>query len=194
MPIKFTPVASEDFPKKVLPGVLMDGHHDRLYARIDEYAKQANISKDWFWRATDDYLGEDLLKWAKRFKYHETEGKHGLIIWGGAAGTIDDMFASLCGLLSRNYIRARVNTLMEFIEDVEDGDVSAPSCTLISNFFLAKSKLPDWQLHMILDGLKQRGNHGKQTVCYVDNEKALATAYGDTFHAYLRTKFHSLEF
>lgn len=190
MPIK---LPTEQVPNK-LPGNLVSPHHDRLYQNIDLYAQQANIAKHWLWTAPDDYLSEEVLDWTKNFRFHGPKGKHGMIVWGGMSGTVDDMFCAMCGLLSRNFIWGRCLTLREFIEETEDSDIMNPSCVFVSNLSTGKLGLPDWKLHTLIDGLKQRGLAGKQTVAYVDDEKALKQTYGEGFHEYLRTKFHSLEF
>jgi hypothetical protein len=175
-------------------GVLDPEVHDALVADIERFAEDANITPDWIWRPISESCGPGVQQWIRRFRFHAPEHTAGLLIVGGQPHPpIEDQMAGIAGSLTRNFIRARVTTLNQLIDAVQEGVVPAMSCLLVPNFFAAGSSLPDWRIALLLDGLLHRNAQGLQTVLYAAEFEAMSQAYGSTLVQHLEAHYQRVE-
>lgn len=162
-------------------GVLREDVHGRLVADIDNIGRDASIQVRWIWTPLASAVPADVVDWVKHYRTNVANGASGLCLVGSKVVGIEDSMSAIAGALLRNFIRARVLTLTQLFEAVDDQDTPQVSCLLLPNFFISKSlggNLPAWRSNMLMDVLLQRHQSGLQTVIYVSDMKALAAEYG----------------
>ena len=190
MVIKFTAKKPEDEegvekPDPVLPGALVWPHHARIWADIDNFARMAGVTKNWIVNGADDHLTPDEIDWVKKFKQHENGG----MLFVGQQEDTDPKLNAITGMLTRNFLHARVMTVQAFAMEVESGEVPNETCVLVSNLYLAKGTIPQWKVGLVMDGLQSRLLTGKRTVLAGSDMSMLKAEYGAQFHRWLEMNF-----
>jgi hypothetical protein len=176
-------------------GVLDRTEHDRMVADIAKIARDANLRPEWIWARIEQHCTAGEIEWVRRFPFHKSEGRAGLCLVGKhPAPAIEDRMSALAGTLVRNFVRARLMTVHQVIEAVDDGQPPEMSCLLVPNFFLGKIEgaLPAWRLALLLDGLLNRKLRGLQTVLYVTDLVTLGKEYGMALRQHLEAHYQLL--
>ncbi len=173
-------------------GVLDKAVHDRLVADMDRFARDANIQKRWIWTPLAETCGADEIDWVRRFKFHTAEGSAGLCYVGKSpAFDMETRMAAIAGALTRNFIFARLMTLHELMQSVNDGDIPDMSCLLVPNFFVDKGQ-PTWRTASLLDVLIARHTAGLQTVLYSADLIAMGKEYGNGLTRHIEHLYQTL--
>lgn len=169
--------------KAYASGVLKEGVHDRIVADLNFYASDARISVDKLWTSLKGVASDSEITWVMNFRANVQHGIYGLVLHG-ANEDYDavDRFSAIAGALVRNFVRARVMTLGQVLDSLDDGVIPEHSCLLIPNFHLGsadgKATLPAWKVSRVLDLLLARKVAGHQTVVYVEDLDLMAKDYG----------------
>lgn len=172
--------------KAYASGVLKPEYHERLVANLENFAQDAGIQPHWIWTALPKQFSAAEIDYVRRFRQHSLDGKvSGLCYVGKAqAFAIEQHMAALAGCFVRNFIRARVMTLGNVIEDAAATRLPDYSAILIPNFFLKSADVgtvAKWQLQTIHDVLLERQFGARQTILYVSDMNLLAKEYGSAF-------------
>jgi hypothetical protein len=113
-------------------GMLDPNVHHRLVADIERYARAARITPEWIWRPITDVCSAEETAWARQFRFHQGEGRSGLIYVGrDPCPQIEDRLAAIAGALIRNFIDARVLTLLHLLDAIHDGEIPEFACLLV---------------------------------------------------------------
>jgi hypothetical protein len=178
-------------------GVLKRPTHDRMVQNLSNVARDAGIPAFWISKKLDETCGPDEVEWVKAFKHHAAANRTGLLYVGeDPKPMIDDRMAAIAGCLTRNFIRARLMTINQAIDDCQTGQPPMMSCILIPNFFYPKAhggKQADWRIQIILDLLMQRHAEGLQSVLYAYSMEGLGKEYGAPIRRYLEAHYTILE-
>lgn len=179
-------------------GVLKRDVHARLVAELDAMASDAGILPHWIYTPLAPHVGEEELTWVKRFMFHKLEGHTGLTMTPKAKGTklsgVVDQMSAMAGALVRNFIRARVMTLNQVLEQMQDGGLQNLSCLLIPNFYIGKAggaDLPKWKTALLLDFLLERHLAGKQTVLFVSSFNDMSVELGTSFTHHIQQHYRT---
>lgn len=176
-------------------GLMDSDYHERLIADIQGVVKQAGIPESYVWTPMSMYCGETELDFVINLSTHvdSTEPVFGMVYLGNVEGKpINDRMMSIAGACLRNYVNAKVMTLMEVIAALKEGNMPSPTVLLIPNFFMGRSgsgKIAEWETPLLLDMLYKRQQESKQTVLYVSDLESLEVEYGHAFTDHLDGKF-----
>jgi len=168
-------------------GALNPKDHGRLVADIDRFAHMVGIHPRWISTPLDpSLLGEQECEYFSAFRRHKAAGTvHGLCYVGSSAShDVSPRMFAIAGMMTRQYVDAKVMTLATVLEHLHDRDMPRPECLFIPNFFMSKAQgggLQTWQIAALYDLLLQRAQLGLQTVLYVASNKLLANEYGQNF-------------
>lgn len=176
-------------------GVLRRDVHERLVADIERYAADANIQPRWVWTPLADVCKPAELTWVKRFRFHTEENRNGLCYVGADPDPgIETRMAAIAGALTRNFIRARMLTVNQLLEDPLD--TVHVTCLLIPNFFIEKKlggTQQAWRISALYDLLLSRAVAGQQSVLYASDMDALGKEYGAAIRSHLQASYELLE-
>ena len=166
--------------------------HGRFVQNLDKYLKQAGVPKRYVWTPAAESCGAEEIAWLKRFRMHAQEGTAGLCFVGDPPGDpVPDRMMLMTGVLLRNFIDARFQTVAEVLQTLRDGEAPKGTCLLIPDFFMGSdgSKLASWQLGQLYGLLVGRHAAEKQTVLYVSSLKDLETSGGKALVKHIRSNF-----
>src|SRR5262245_15875090 len=112
-------------------GVLSPEKHGRLIAEREDIAKDARIPVELLWKALPK-LSEAERDWVAKFRQHRSKGYCGLLVTGPCTD-LDPLsrFGAIAGCLSRNFVRARVFSLVDTLSEIADGEPIQATCLLI---------------------------------------------------------------
>lgn len=182
--------------KDAIESGLMDSdYHERLMADIHGVVQQAGIPESYVWTPMSTYCGETEIDFVINLSTHVDSIKpvFGMVYIGNVEGKpINDRMMAIAGACLRNYINAKVMTLMEVLTALRDNSMPSPTVLLIPNFFMGRSgsgKIAEWETPLLLDMLYKRQQESKQTVLYVSAIDALEAEYGHAFTDHLDGKF-----
>ena len=102
----------------------------------------------------------------------------------------------IAGVLSRNFINARMVTLNRVIEECQAGDRPTESCLLIPNFFIPKSqggKQADYRVQILYGLLIERHSDRNMNILYVHNWSQLHKEYGSHIAKHLEANYEEIE-
>jgi hypothetical protein len=134
---------------KILPGVLKDGEHDRLWARREEFVADANLQPHWLYTGTAGVLGDVEMAYLRRFVTERDklteEGLLGFCYLGyDFQPPVMTRMSGMTGVLLRNFVRARIVPMGTLLDDLEKGERHDISVVLIPDFYSTTSKHPAW--------------------------------------------------
>jgi hypothetical protein len=175
-------------------GVLTQETHERLVANLSGYAFDAGIQPHWIYQPLPKYVSGALKNYLLSFRRHHLGNISGLVILGQNENcNVDSIMSAMCGVLVRNFIRARVATLGTVLDMLPKGEMPDLSCLLIPNFYLTQpeggGKLSPWQTQGLLDYLTYRSLHGLQTVLYATSLKGVGEDYGAAFRRLITSSY-----
>jgi hypothetical protein len=101
----------------------------------------------------------------------------------------DTRCMAICGAFVRNFIDARVFSLTDLVDCVQDKDkdVPEPTVMLIPNLFVPS--LPVWKSSLVYDVLLRRLTLNLPTVVAVESMAKLRNTYGETFFQHLTSHY-----
>ncbi len=163
-------------------GVLDPKEHGRFIAMRHSFARDANIPMPMLWKSLEGIVSEEERSWVRKFNAHRQQGRCGLVIVGQKL--VPDALTrcgALAGCLSRNYVRARVFSLLDVLDSIQkEGGPPEATCLLIPDFVIDKQeKMPAFRLQQITSLLTERWSDEKlQTVLVASSLDKISTEYG----------------
>ncbi len=165
--------------------------HARLIQDIDRIVRRAAVPLEAVCTPLSRYCGEQEIEWVKQIKKHIAAGKFGAM-YHGDQPQIERRMMWIAGACIRNFIDARVVSLLDVLQGVKSGDDSTPTITLVPNFYVEGLELAKWQVQQLHDWLISRMIENKVTIVYVENRIALQKAYGSQIANHL-TQYEVLQ-
>jgi hypothetical protein len=178
-------------------GVLDPMEHERLVANRENIARDAGIPMHLLWTALPA-LTQGEKDWLAKFKRHRTEGYCGLLLTGKSPA-IDPLtrVGAMAGFLSRNFVRARVFSLLDALGAVASGDTIVATCLLIPDFVPHKvdsKNMPGYRVQQLTSLLTERWSESNlQTVLYAPNMETIKAEYGSYVHDLLKNHYINVE-
>jgi hypothetical protein len=178
-------------------GVLDLQKHERLIANRENFARDAGIPVELIWKALPA-LSEGEKDWLSTFKRHRLEGYCGLLITGESPA-LDPLsrIGAMAGFLTRNFVRARVFSLLDALTSVANNDTIVATCLLIPDFVSDKKldkALPAWRVQQLTALLTDRWSESKlQTVLYAPSLDAIAREYGPYVRDLIKNHYVQVE-
>lgn len=175
-------------------GVLVKEHHARLVANLPAHAADAGIMPHWIYSPLPAFIGEAERRYLLKIKQHMTDQDRSGICYVGKAKTqpIDQRMSAVAGALLRNFIRARVLTLGQVLDQATELTANPVSALFIPNFYLTAAEggtIASWQVSSLYDLITARHLTGQQTFLYVSDDKQIAKEYGLAFAQLLDSSF-----
>lgn len=161
----------------IVKSVLDPLKHQRLIAELDRISQMSGVPKQFIKSSMKDWCDEQELQYVRNFRQLR-EQFHGMAIVGKSS--VDERCMAMAGAFIRNFIDARVMSLVSVLDAVENHDLPAPTVLLIPNFQVNASgkTLPAWKLSQLHDVLVGRALAGQHTVVGVESIQAMKSAYG----------------
>lgn len=163
-------------------GVLDPKKHDRLISNRENIARDAGIPQHLLWTALPA-LTESEKDWLAKFKRHRSEGYCGLVLTGEDP-TLDPLsrIGAMAGFLSRNFVRARVFSLLDALAIVAANEAIVATCLLIPDFVSDKKDtkaMPGYRVQQLTSLLTDRWSESNlQTVLYAPSLDHIGHEYG----------------
>jgi hypothetical protein len=177
-------------------GVLDPKKHSGLVANIERIARDAGIPQHLLWTALPA-LTEGEKDWLSKYKRHSSEGYCGLLLTGlkPKLGPLARCGA-MAGFLSRNFVRARMFSLLDVLSAVADHEMIQASCLLIPDFAsdIQLDKVPAWRAKQLTSMLTERWSEsGLQTVLYAPSLDAIGKEYGSYVSSLISNHYINVE-
>lgn len=179
-------------------GVLDPIKHSRLVSNREFHARDAGIPQELLWRPLPALTAEEK-DWLAKYKRHRSEGYCGLLLTGESPA-LDPLSrcGAMAGFLSRNFVRARVFSLLDALGAVASGDTITASCLLIPDFVSGnrneKNKTPTWRVQQLTSLLTERWSEsGLQTVLYAPSIDAIGKEYGSYVRDLIKNHYINVE-
>lgn len=170
---------------KVMQAQFDEHYHAPLLRAVESVVRDANIPEVALYQSMVGVCSEEEIEFMRGMRRHARGGIYGMVLEGRAAVSPLDRFSLMAGACLRNYIAARVMTVQDVLEALENGNMPDPTVLLIPNFYVTGSKLMDWQVSKLLGLLYSRQSAARQTVVYVSNLAAMTKAYGSAVQQHL---------
>ena len=175
-------------------GVLHKERDERLVAGLAKFSRDAGIQPYWVWTPIAELCGDAEREYLTAFRRQKNGALRGLAYVGEENGAVlmEDRMSAIAGLLTRNYVRARLITVGVLLERIAAGDTPDHDCLLIPNFYMRKTDgggIAPWQVAALCDLLLQRAASGQQTVVFVGSMTGLEAQYGPSCAALIKTRF-----
>src|SRR5215468_11154136 len=151
-------------------GVLDPAKHARFIANRANLAKDAGIPEHLLWKPLPALTAGEKT-WLAKFRQHRNTGYCGLLLTG-AEPAIDPLsrIGAMAGCLSRNFVRARVFSLLDALTILSEGGEIVATCLLIPDFVADKKndkQMPAWRVQQLTALLTDRwSGTNLQTVVY----------------------------
>jgi hypothetical protein len=178
-------------------GMLDPIKHSRLVSNRENYARDAGIPVELLWKALPA-LTKGEKDWLAKYKRHRSEGYCGLLLTGESPA-IDPLarIGAMAGFLSRNFVRARVFSLLDALNAVANNDTIVASCLLIPDFVSEKKdakSMPAWRVQQLTSLLTERWSEsGLQTVLYAPSLDAIGKEYGTYVRDLIKNHYINVE-
>jgi hypothetical protein len=164
--------------------VLDQSRHARLIADIDHICAIARVPRLYVETSMKQHCDAAEVEYVVNFRlYRASVG--GLVI--SEKKNPDTRIMAICGAFVRNFIDARVYSLTDILEAVQDKDVPEPTVMLIPNLYVPS--LPKWKSSLLYDVLLRRLTSNLPTVVAVESMMDLRKDYGETFFQHLTSHY-----
>jgi hypothetical protein len=169
---------------KLLPGILDDAVHDRLWLGRDEFCNDAGIPVEHLHTSMVGVCSEAELAYFLRGSKTLITEDHcwGLYYTGtGYKPPVALRMSYLAGGYLRNFIRARVIVLNDLMAQIEANNPPDISVVLIPDFYTGKTDkkaMPAWKVRQLYSWLLQRWQRSQHTIIAVSNLKDLSSEWG----------------
>lgn len=174
--------------------VLDEHYHAALLRNVDAVVRDANIPEAALRRSMVGVCSDTEIDYVKGMRRHTAQGIYGLVMFGLHPQTSPlERCHAIAAACLRNYIAARVMTMQEVLDALDERDMPAPSVLLIPNFYTGQDagKISHWDIPALLGLLYTRQSSGLQTVVYVKDTSPfdlLKKAYGESFVQHLNSE------
>jgi len=169
--------------------------HGQLVKEIESVARRANIPVQMVWTSMKDVCSQAEIDYVRELRKKSAQGSLGLIYVGSQKDEqpVINRMSLVAAACVRNYINAKVMTLVDVIKQTQDGSMPTPTVLLIPNFYtMANVKTPAWRLALLLDMLYSRQQEVLQTFLYVYDMDKLENEFGSTFAEHLK-RFETID-
>jgi hypothetical protein len=172
-------------------GALIEERHAPIVKRLDFFAKDAGIQPHWIAKPSKPFLIKPEIDYLIDYRKMALQGVHGLcLVRSSSDADPNTHMAALAAALVRNFIRARVFTLGQVLDDVAASGPPQADCLLIPNFF--EDSLAKWRVGALYDLMMQRQFEGNQTIVFVPGMAALKSSYGEELTRFVKTYYHTV--
>ena len=157
----------------------------RLVNDLDHIASIAGISRSFIRQSMLPHCDSVEIDYVTNFRLYR-ESVPGLLVIGKPdTGTRCN---AMCGALIRNFIDARVISLIKLLDASEGREVPDPTVMIIPNFYMSSygKTLPAWKIAAIYDILLQRQAENKPTVIAMDSYAGMQQSYGASISDHLK--------
>ncbi len=174
-------------------GILTREKHGRLIDEVERCANAAGIAPGYVYEAVPDgMLGADELHWLKDFRKHDaSSGARGVLYTGKKLSPpVVDRMAWITGVLTRNFVLARLFTAQSLGKLLETDEVEA-TCVLVHGFYTGKAHTAMERRHMglLIEMLNKRVARRLQTVIQISDMAEFVADYGEQLGQTLDEKF-----
>jgi len=157
--------------------------HGRLLLDIERICKRAKIPSEMVLTPLGKYCTDKEVDWVRNIKRHRKNGIHGMY-YTGDVDNLEYRMMAIAGALIRNFIDARVYSLLDVLKNYKDGD-SGPTVVLVPNFYTKGQGLAKWQIQQLHDWMISRMTEDKINILYVEDVLSLESDYGPVFRSHL---------
>jgi hypothetical protein len=174
-------------PKK---GLLDPVYHAALLRDVETIVRTANIPPSMLNRSMVGLCSQSEIDYIKGIRRHAGNGVYGLLLHGLTPSVSPlERFSAMAAACLRNYIDARLLTLQDVLEFLDEGTMPSPTVLLVPNFFVGidGGTVSKWLVPELLGMLYARQAAGLQTVVYVQDLSALGGAYGSACAMHLNS-------
>ena len=180
---------------KILPGVLDDEKHARLWQCRDSIVRDAGIQLHFLYGSIDGLLAEQEERYARRYRYLPQDHIFGLVYPGfDWKPPMLSRMSAMAGLFLRNFIRVRLLTMTTLLEHLEDHYLDDFSVVLVPDFHAGMpAQLPAWRVKAVHGWLIDRWSNDQQTVLGVADMSVMTKDYGRALSEHLQTYFGMVE-
>lgn len=157
---------------------VLSSKHERLVLDIDHYADRAGITPTHIWTSAKTSLSEPDVKYLTKCLKLAQEGIPGAVYEGTKDYT--EQMALMAGALIRAFVDARVMTVAQVLEAIDDGDHPEATVLFIPNFFSLHefSKYDMKKAAALGDLLTHRAMRHEPTVIKVDSINDMFSRFG----------------
>ena len=175
-------------------GVLLKDVHARLVANLNGYAQDAGVQPFWLSTSMKDVCSPEEMEFVRNLNVAKKErGKFSAAFVGQSSNSPVEMrMYAIAAALVRNFVRARVISLNQVIDTLNEGELPDASVLLIPNFFFALGEggeLKSWLKVGLLDMLYARQAAHQPTLLGVSNMKMLEKDYGTQFRVFIEQHY-----
>jgi hypothetical protein len=163
--------------------------HAPLLRNLKGFCQTAGVPERFIHTSMAGYCTEAEMDWVRHFHRNVVAGVAGMILVG--VDNAEDHMMATAGALMRNYIDARVMTLVTVLERQEEGPLPEPDVLLIPNLCMdmGAKALPAWKVQNLYDLLVGRLIAGKPTIGCIDSIERVTAAYGKSFAKHLTNHY-----
>jgi hypothetical protein len=173
---------------KPTPGLIDATYHAPLLRDVEAVVRSANIPPSMLYRSMVGLCSQSEIEYVKGLRRNADQGIYGLVLAGLKPSVSPlERFSAMAAACLRNYINAKVMTLQEVLEQLDEGTMPSPTVLLVPNFYvgLDGGSLAKWVVPELLGMLYARQASGLQTVVYVQDLAAMGKAYGSACELHL---------
>jgi hypothetical protein len=171
--------------------VLDETYHAALLRNVTAVLREANIPAAALHRSMAGTCSEEEISYVKKLRGHPRHGVYGLVMLGRHPTTSPlERCHAIAAACVRNYIGARVMTMQDILDALDEKDMPQPTVLLIPNFYVGQDagRISHWDIPSLLGLLYARQSASLQTVVYVKDMAQLGKAYGDSFVQHLNSE------
>lgn len=156
-----------------LPGCLVEGVHDQLFANLRGFAKVAGVPERMIYTPLSATCGEAEVDWVRGFHKNAAAGILGLLYVGAWKPSVERRMQAIAGTLVRNFMDARVMSVEAVAALRRDEEPSMFSCLLVPSILGFSA----WAFQGFVATVMERVTQEKLTVLAVPSRAALKTAH-----------------
>jgi hypothetical protein len=183
-----TQVPAVAFQQKVLDL----NRHGPIVLDIDHYARRAGIAPRHIWTPALPKLGPNEIKYLKQWRSLPAKGVVGA--YYVAEKDIVSHMAVMVGALVRAFVDARMMTVRDIVEMVDDGEEPDATVLFIPNFYMAPEygRYESRKIAALMDLLYSRAARTIPTVIHLSDRKSATEAFGEAFLGLLTSRYIQL--
>lgn len=168
--------------------VLDPVRHARLLEDIEKISMTSGVPTKFIKTSMKAWCHDIELDYVSNFRVLKSSHP-GLLL--PANTNVEERCMAIGGAFLRNFIDARVMSLLKVLDLVEAAEMPSPTVLLIPNLQINSSgkALPSWKVGQIYDLLVDRWSAGKQTVIGVESTSALSAGYGAAFSNHIKSYY-----
>lgn len=175
--------------KKQVVNYLKPLTHDPLVAQLQFISEHSRVPEDYLKHVgAKEFCSDAEMDWLRNAKKYLHNNDMGMVFWGPQEFSILKKMLAIGATLVRNYIDARVYSLTELLDLLDDRNAESPECTviIIPDFCVADYDIPKRLIHKLSGFLTSRFIEHKGMIAYIDSYEILERKYGSTLANYVK--------